>query len=372
MTSTANILFKSFVKPFYKENAGSFVFVLVMMFCIVSKVDGADFFEYHYSLITGMLKSYSFLLLVFGIWLLYVRKCVTFVTGILQKPEYHFLQILHSSGKAKQFRFFFFVVEFLLLFPILLYAAFVVIVGVKQALYVPVLLVLSYLVALLIIAALWHVNALNNYNKEQAVILKKRNLFTTLPTSFPFVLFRFIANKQKLIWFGLKVFTCAILYLIARNNQPADVDISFVFLFFDMGVLANGILILRTREFEETYLVFYRNFPITLAQRFSQYATIYFVLLLPEMVTIGLLTPDHLNYTNAFYFWLCAYSAVLLLNSISFLQNFTQKQYLKVLLLVFCLQYFIMILLGLAALAIICFALAIMFFVKNYYAFEKK
>lgn len=372
MNATANILFKSFVKPFYKENAGSFVFVLIMMFCVVSKVDGADFFEYHYSLIIGMLKSYSFLLLVFGIWFLYVKKCITFVTGILQKPEYHFLQIFHCSGGAKQFRFFLFVVEFLLMLPVLIYATFVVVVGLKQQLYLPVLLVLSYLTTLLLTASLWHVKVLANYNKTQAVVLRKHSFWTKLPTSFLFIIFRFIAGKQKLIWLGIKVFTCGILYLIARNNKATDVDISFVFLFFNMGVLVNGILIHRTREFEETYLAFYRNFHVTLVKRFTQYAAVYFVLLLPEIVTIISLTPAHINYTNAIYFSLCAYGVVLLLNSISFLQNFTQKQYLKVMLLVFCLQYFIMILFGLAALSAICFMLALVFFAKNYFLFERK
>ncbi len=70
MTYPFKILFKSFVKTFYKENAGAFVFVFTMLFCIVSKVDGAGLYEYHYSLVTGDVKEsclaiFGFLYMVF-------------------------------------------------------------------------------------------------------------------------------------------------------------------------------------------------------------------------------------------------------------------------------------------------------------------
>ena len=52
-----SILWKALVKPFYRENAGLFVFVFTMMFFIVNKVGGAELLEYHYSLILGTLKK---------------------------------------------------------------------------------------------------------------------------------------------------------------------------------------------------------------------------------------------------------------------------------------------------------------------------
>ena len=57
MSQPGKILFKSFIRPFYKENAGVFIFVFMMMFFIVNKVDGAGLFEYHYSLILATLTS---------------------------------------------------------------------------------------------------------------------------------------------------------------------------------------------------------------------------------------------------------------------------------------------------------------------------
>jgi len=59
-----------------------------------------------------------------------------------------------------------------------------------------------------------------------------------------------------MIWAGVKLFTCGALYLIALNNTVTDYDTSMVFLFLNFGILANGVLIYRIREFKETYVRF--------------------------------------------------------------------------------------------------------------------
>ncbi|MEJ0104494.1 MAG: hypothetical protein WDO19_18860 [Bacteroidota bacterium] len=50
MNYPARILFQTLVKPFYKENAGAFVFIFTLLFYAVGSVDGAGLFAFHYSL----------------------------------------------------------------------------------------------------------------------------------------------------------------------------------------------------------------------------------------------------------------------------------------------------------------------------------
>src|SRR5437868_14808809 len=147
MNHASKILFQSFVKPFYKENAGLLIFIFTMMFVVVSRLNGAGLFAYHYSLATGVLKNNNFLIVVFFAWLLYVRKFVVFASGVILNPRYAFLQVYSQLSPAKRFKLFF-IVEVWLLLPVLLYVPFVSFVGLQQHLYLPVSFVVSYLLVL--------------------------------------------------------------------------------------------------------------------------------------------------------------------------------------------------------------------------------
>ncbi len=191
MKPPASILFQSFVKPFYKENAGFFVFVFTVMFFIVSKVDGAGLYEYHYSLVTGMLKNHIFFLLILFIWLLYVRKYVVFVSAVILSPDHSFLHIYNQVKRAKRIRLLF-AIETLLLLPVLLYVLFIVFVGLQQHLYLPLIIVACYLPLLLLLASLWHVYLLSNPDGQILFPLKKSRWVLPLLQAYPFTLMRYI------------------------------------------------------------------------------------------------------------------------------------------------------------------------------------
>ncbi|MDA3613945.1 hypothetical protein [Polluticaenibacter yanchengensis] len=182
---------------------------------------------------------------------------------------------------------------------------------------------------------------------------------------------RFVMTKQKLLWLGLKLFTCGIVYLISRNNEiSAPDDIVLLYIFLSFGILANGIIVYRIRQFEQASLFFYRGLPVSYFKRFLNYSTLYFLLLVPEFITLIMLAPKHLDLIIAIRFSLCSYSLLLLMNSITFIQNFKIKDFLKILLLIFCVQLVFINTIGLTFWYLLCFILAILLFVTNYYKFE--
>lgn len=370
MNQPAKILLRSFVRSFYRENAGAFIFVFIMMFYIVGQVDGAGLIEYHYMLIMGMLASKVFLLVVFFLWLLYARKFMAFVSNVLIDPRYSFMYIYNCLDKGKQFRLFL-LVEILLLLPVLLYSVFIIAIGAYHHLYLTVSLIIVYLLLLCILPALWHVHRLTNNYKGLTFPWQKIKGWAGLPSSYPLVLVRFVIRKQKMIWLGTKVFTCGLLYLIARNNQLTPSDMGTVFLFFNFGIIGNGIILYRIREFEETQLKFYRGAPVSLLKRFLQYALVYFVFLIPEFITAWLLAPVYLPYNDAINFTLCGYSLLLLMNTITFLQDFSMRDYLKIILLVFSMQYVFIVAGALHFLYLFFFILALALFLISYYRFER-
>ena len=361
------ILFKSIVKPFYKENAGLFVFVFTMLFFIVNKVDGAELFEYHYSLIMSVLSSVTMLVFVFIAWALYVRKFTVYVSASINRPEFSFLYIVNSLSRVRRFVLFL-LVDIVLFLPVLLYGILIIWVGWLQHFYLAAVSIISYSILLSILPALWHVYLLDKLNKNTVRLLKWN---ISWPSSYPVQLIRFVVNKQKGLWLGSKVFTCGLLYLIAHNNTLGKADVGPVFLLFSFGVLSNSALTFRIREWEEVWLRFYRGLAVPLWKRFVQYGAVCLMLLLPEFITLTYLTPAHLNSATALGFGISGYSLILLIVSITFLQDFSKRDFLKILLLLFALQYLFLLAFNFLLLSIVCLVLSILFFYKGYYHYER-
>ncbi len=369
MNLPARLFFQCFVKPFYKENAGALVFVYTFMFCIVSTMDGAGMYAYHYSLVTSMLTSPVVLLLVFVLWFVYARKCAVFVTNLLHSPPYSFLYIITSLGKQQRFFLFLFVNAWLLL-PVLSYSLFIVFVGCHQHLYVPLLFVVGYLLVLCMVPPLWHIYRLNNLYQPPSFSLQNKMSNPRRPASYVGMLLWFIVDEQKVIWLSIKVFTCGVLYLIARYNTASQYDIVMPFLFFNFGIFSNSLLVYLTRQWEERYLSFYRSLPVSLLRRLCQYSLFYGILLLPEFMTAFLLTSVHLHAADALTFSLCGYSLLLLMNNTLFLKDFSAKEFVIVLLFFFCVQYILLPTAGFTALYLLFFFAAVVVFITGYYRYE--
>ena len=89
-------------------------------------------------------------------------------------------------------------------------------------------------------------------------------------------------------------------------------------------------------------------------------------------MTAAMLVPVHLSYSEAIRFSLCGYSLLLLMNSITFIQNFSTKEFVKILILLFFVVCIFLPFLGLTVLYLFFLTLAIVTFLSSYYQFEKK
>jgi hypothetical protein len=365
MNALLKILWKSLVRPFYRENAVSFIFFVSIVFFAVGTLNGAGLVKFHYSLIMGMLVNGFVFLLVCFLWLMYVRKCVAFVLAKMKKPEYAFLQLFTRIDKAYCFRLFF-ATQFLLFLPVWLYASLIFSVALHHHRYAAMVVLPLYLTLICIVPALIYTRRLHYPGAGWPVFSRVKRI----SISYPLILVRFIGAELKMILGGIKLFTCGILYLIARNNSPADYDLRSPFLFFSFGIFVNGIIIHRIRAFEETNLVFYRSAPISLIKRWLQYALIYLLIFIPELITLALLTPVHLHYLDALALAFCGYFALLLLSSISYVQYFALKAYLIWIAILYAVQYFFLMALPLSLLYLLFLVLSVVIFVSAYFRYE--
>jgi hypothetical protein len=210
MSVATTILFKSFVRPFYRENAGTFLFFFIVMFSSVGLLNGAGLIEYHYSLIMGMLGSYPFLLIICFFWLLYTRKCAGFVSRTLGDPAFVFLQLYNSMQASSRYSLMF-LAHVLLLAPILAYGSLVIGVAAYHHEYVIALLLLVYLILLCLALTSWcvyqlrYVQRTKLFNWPSFTLVNKP--LTGSSRFYAVILIRFIFSRQPWMIAGIKIFT---------------------------------------------------------------------------------------------------------------------------------------------------------------------
>jgi hypothetical protein len=369
MNITRRILFKSFVKPFYRQHAGLFVFLFVILFGAVGVVDGAGIFEYHYSLIRGLMNNPFLFFLVLFLWTLYAKKTEKFIVGTIGSPEFSFLQALLLLDRPFLFRSLL-RVQFFLLLPIIFYAALICSAAVYLHMYISGFLVLIYLLTLSLVSVYWYMFVLENPDRNAGM---KKNLFSlkTLETPYWCIFIRYAVRSKKLLLTGIKIYSCAVLYYMVKNQAGTATDLSMILLFYSMGMLGHGILIHQMRKFEETRLAFFRTVPVPLTKRFLQYGILYFILLIPEFITIIALTPKYLSFNNGFLIAFFSYSILLFLNSLLFIQYFKMKDYLKIILCLYFLIYLSVLSNAVPLFSIFLLISALMIFFIRYYRFER-
>ncbi len=369
MSISRTILIKSFVKPFYRQHAGLFVFLFTLMFGVVSVIDGAKFTDYHFSLIQGMMKNQFFFLLVLLLWLLYAKKSDQFIVAILRRPDYSFLNILSLLNRKYLYKLMIWI-QFLLLLPLVLYACIILVAGCYMHEYTKCLLVSIFITSLCLIGSARYLFII--YNPGRAVF-SLTDKFLVRKQNIPYwsIFIRYIFIHKKLLFTGIKLYSCLVLYFMVVNQTRVTYDLRMILLFFSLGILGHGILIHQLRNLEESRLRFYRSMPLLLLNRFAQYAFLFFLLLIPEIITLVFLTPQYLHFKDALSFILVSYSMLLFLNSLLFVKFFRMIDYLKMILCIFFGEY-IAVLAGMTVFLILLFFLsAICIFRYYYYRFER-
>ena len=369
MSITRTILIKSFVKPFYRQHAGLFVFIFIALFGVVGMVDGAGLLAFHLSLVQGILNNFSILLLVFIIWLLYAKKTEQFSGNILRHADFSFLQMLSRIERKKLYGLLLWT-QFLLFLPLVFYMIIIFSAGIYLHAWKNSLLPLIYLNLLIFSCAGWNLFQIQHpgFSFSPAVRIK---LSKSREMPYWSLLIRYIIKEKKILFTGIKIYSCVILYFMVINQTRVEYDLSMILLFFSLGILGHGVLIYQLRNLEETRLAFYRTVPRSLMNRFLQYALVYFVLLIPEFITILFITPGYLFYKDAVLFIFLGYGLLLFLNSLLFIQFFRIKDYLKIILCIFLTVYICILTASLPFLCAFLLVSSVAIFQSRYYLFER-
>jgi hypothetical protein len=336
----------------------------------VGNVDGAGIFGFHLSVTRGILNNYFTFILVLFLWLLYANKCEQFFINKLRRPEYSFLSML-SLMKPGRLYLLLTMIQILFLLPVIIYAMFICIVGIYQHTYLTVGLLIFYLVALCLLGARWYLFQIKNPGLSIEI---KTDKIPIRSSESPYwsIFIRYIGRYKKLLLIGIKIFSCGILYAMVINQTGRQYDWDMFILFYSIGILGHGLLIHQIRDLEETRLRFYRSIPVSLFKRFSQYALLYLVILIPEIITVVLLTPKHLQYSDALLLVFFSYSILLFLQSLLFIQFFPMKLYLKIILGLFLIIFCSVLSSTFLWLCVFLFLSSLLIYRGRYYQYERQ
>ena len=328
MSTELKILMKSLIAPFYKQNAALFAFVIFIMFAMVGRANGVGLLEYHYSLIQAIMTNTPFLFFTLGAWLLYAFKCTQFMLDIFDKKEYIFLQVLTQK---KPFYTFWkmIVVQMMFLLPVLLYALISIWIGIHHSWWQHVIVIIFFLLFISFAASWVYQHIL--YRPGKRTLPASWKMYPIAAYSFYWLfLIRYIWNSRKILFLVIKIVNCIVLYGLFRNLSGDHSDLRMLILFYSFALLGHGVLIYIIRNMEESDFRFYRSLPVSLLQRFFQYALFYLLIFVPEIIVIVSLTPHYIPGPESILLVFYGYSILLFLNSLLFIRFFKPSDYLKI------------------------------------------
>ncbi|HVU96327.1 MAG TPA: hypothetical protein VHE34_13950 [Puia sp.] len=115
------------------------------------------------------------------------------------------------------------------------------------------------------------------------------------------------------------------------------------FLAYSLALFGHGILLHRCRNLDTTRLLGYRSLPVKKLRWLAQYALFCVVLLLPEIIVLGWLTPHPIRLVDALAFAGLGYVILLLLCGILLAWTVKPADYFKLCLVLFGILYILVL-----------------------------
>lgn len=269
------------VLPFYRRNAGFFLFFFFIFFGTVSP---ESLVKYHLSIIQSILSSYATLTGVLIIWLLYNTKCIQFIYNSLKAAESTFLYQLQALSRKRQ-TLLFGMIEVLMFLPVGAYILLVFYIALQQDQALQAGILLIFLIAVCMSSSLYIYQTVNSTWKENKPALFFKHNTTPKPKNLLFILVHYSLNQKKVQLLVLKLFSFIVLYIaLVWNADSFDHD-SLV-LFLVVMLLSHALLAFQYVQFIEKTLLFVRNLPLPTFHIFLAYFLIFALIFLPELVYI--------------------------------------------------------------------------------------
>lgn len=305
-TSIIRILQRSVISPYYKQYAGFFLFLFFVLFGTQRSFDDAVLF--HSAIMSTILTSKMFFTIAMGVWLFYTFKVLHFIYSTISKPQYLFLQTLHSLSYAQRFTHILYQ-QAILLLPATIYFLFVISLGLYHQHYLSVAGIIIVGLLLWIGSTVVGVRllAIAGNNNKAGITQKVIRIF---PNNLIGFILKFCTQHifSSLVTIKLISFFC--LYGLARlDNEVYEQRI--LWMIYISALVGHGVIVYKIHEFTETGLTILRNMAYPIAKIILSLLAVYTILLIPEIWALkSIATHQH---QIADYSWLIIFGPCFLL-----------------------------------------------------------
>ncbi len=363
------ILYKIFVKGFYKVHSGQLLFlfgtILTYLFYIQVLSDDhittQETIFYNLSFILTIISSPVLSVLMMVVFLIFTLKSYNYISAQIFQPSNFFLfYSANSLSKSKQLKSWF-ISQLLISFPIILYVIFSIIVGIVYGYYLLPMLFLCFVLAVSLLCAFLYTHHINTpikaYNSGFVIKFAKnwnKNLLT-IPILH-------ILDKHQITFFITKLIAISLpfglIQILPDINQYALGALIALIM-----AITNAILIFDIYRFERQYLSFILNFPAKRSQTYIQWILTFIFLTLPEIIALKYF----LNWTvflNSLFVFVSLFAllkSLLLMISLN-MKSFLYKLFGLIFISVLLIQFGVSLFLG-----YVYFLLSSVIFYKKYY-----
>lgn len=360
MKTISRILSLTITKEYYRQNT-IFIFAVMMFSFGFLRADE------HKTIIKSALNLPSLLGLIFIGWALHALKVILFCLRMFESKNNEFLYNIQLFSPLKRYLALG-LMQLSLLQLTILYSLWMIKIGFEQNKILETSAIIGFNILLIIAGIIIYEYRIRHPNVVRVSPKPIQNLLSRLRTPSYLFYIRYLFNKQPVLMLLSKIFTCLILIGVC-SLYPTDV--------YDERLLAIGGLITAAGHtvfcqqffyYEQQFLSFNRNLPLSLQQRIMGYLLSYSLLLIPELIVILRNLPDGVSYLFAFQLIIFVLSMIFLNHHTQYINGISADIYLRRLFFAGILFLFlIMFKIPVFLISIINFSLAIFIFQKNYF-----
>ena len=310
------VLNRVFISSFYAKNAGTFLVIILLAFGFLSAVE-------HKALITAALGSPFFLAIVFVLWFLYLLKTISFIWQELTAAEHLFLQTFWLIPKHKRLVLWL-AIQTGLLFPIIAYAGWMVQLGVHYQKWDSLSAIILFILILIGTGATMADYRLRHPSPDS---LRLPHLKVTLPYELFFPTYWLRHEPLSLVL--TKAFSGLLLAGVCRLYPTDDYDQRLLLIGLLLAVLGHSQVGEQISAFEQKYLLFLQNLPLSWRQRFGRYALTYGLIWLPELLILLRNCPAEVRLDYVIWLWLTGWGWLLLMHSLAYNQEILPERWLS-------------------------------------------
>lgn len=300
MRSLVNRLF---VHPFYAQNAGALLVVMLLAFGFMRASD-------HEALIDAALGSPVLLGCFMALWGLYTLKATAFVRSTLAAPDHLFFNAFRLLTPFLRGLLWLGVIIELLL-PVLGYAGWMLVRAARFTQWSAFYAIAMAVAGLIVASVGWA-----DYRLRHPSPARLRLSLPLLP--LPYLLFfpTYWLRKEPVSLVLTKVSSGLLLVGVCLLYPTDDYDQRLLLLGLLLSVLFHASVSRQVSEFDRHYLLLLDNLPYSIWQRLAQYLALYALIWLPELALLLRHCPDAVAVQYVLLLWLTGLGWLLLIHTL--------------------------------------------------------